>query len=323
MRSLVFDIETDDLKATKIWCMVAQDSDSGKIYKFAPHELESGLELLQSADELIGHNIIGFDVPVIKKLTGVDLTNKVLLDTLILSRLFNPVREGGHSLEMWGYRLNFPKIEFDSFESYTPEMLLYCERDVKLNTALLDALRKESKGFSKESVQLEHQIAPILKDQEEDGFEFDVEKASVLLSTLYKRMSEVEEEVHKTFLPRVVRERIIPQHNKDNSLSKLGLNIDTRKKTRLDQHEIVKFQEGTKQVERVYEEPFNLGSRKQIGQYLIEFGWKPKKLTKNGQPIVDERTLSRIKDIPEAQLIAEFLLTVSYTHLTLPTNREV
>ena len=97
MRSLVFDIETDDLKATKIWCMVAQDSDSGKIYKFAPHELESGLELLQSADELIGHNIIGFDVPVIKKLTGVDLTNKVLLDTLILSRLFNPVREGGHS----------------------------------------------------------------------------------------------------------------------------------------------------------------------------------------------------------------------------------
>jgi DNA polymerase-1 len=308
MRSLVFDIETDDLKATKIWCMVAQDSDSGKIYKFAPHELESGLELLQSADELIGHNIIGFDVPVIKKLTGVDLTNKVLLDTLILSRLFNPVREGGHSLEMWGYRLNFPKIEFDSFESYTPEMLLYCERDVKLNTALLDALRKESKGFSKESVQLEHQIAPILKDQEEDGFEFDVEKASVLLSTLYKRMSEVEEEVHKTFLPRVVRERIIPQHNKDNSLSKLGLNVDTRKKTRLDQHEIVKFQEGTKQVERVYEEPFNLGSRKQIGQYLIEFGWKPKKLTKNGQPIVDERTLSRIKDIPEAQLIAEFLL---------------
>ena len=84
MRSLVFDIETDDLKATKIWCMVAQDSDSGKIYKFAPHELESGLELLQSADELIGHNIIGFDVPVIKKLTGVDLTNKVLLDLSLI-----------------------------------------------------------------------------------------------------------------------------------------------------------------------------------------------------------------------------------------------
>ena len=53
MHRLVFDIETDDLKATKLWCIVAQDADSGKIYKFAPHELESGLELLKSADVLI------------------------------------------------------------------------------------------------------------------------------------------------------------------------------------------------------------------------------------------------------------------------------
>ena len=60
MLSLVFDIETDDIKATKVWCIVAQDSDSGQIYKFAPHQLESGLELLQKADTLIGHNIIGF-----------------------------------------------------------------------------------------------------------------------------------------------------------------------------------------------------------------------------------------------------------------------
>ena len=65
MLSLVFDIETDSLKPTKVWCIVAQDSDSSKIYKFAPHQLESGLELLQSADKLIGHNILGFDIPVI------------------------------------------------------------------------------------------------------------------------------------------------------------------------------------------------------------------------------------------------------------------
>ena len=106
MLKLVFDIETDDLKATKLWCIVAQDLDSNKIYRFAPHQLESGLELLKSANVLLGHNIIGFDIPVIKKLTGVDLSNKKVIDTLVLSRLFNPVREGGHSLEMWGYKLN-------------------------------------------------------------------------------------------------------------------------------------------------------------------------------------------------------------------------
>ena len=53
---------------------------------------------------------------------------------------------------------------------------------------------------------------------------------------------------------------------------------------------------------------FNLGSRKQIGEYLIDFGWKPKRFTPTGQPIVDESTLSKIKDIPEATLIAEYLL---------------
>ena len=46
MLSLVFDIETDAIKATKVWCIVAQDSDSGQIYKFAPHQLESGLTRL-------------------------------------------------------------------------------------------------------------------------------------------------------------------------------------------------------------------------------------------------------------------------------------
>ncbi len=308
MRSLVFDIETDDLKATKLWCMVAQDTDSGQTYKFAPHQLESGLELLQSADKLIGHNIIGFDIPVIKKLTGVDLTDKIIIDTLVLSRLFNPNREGGHSLEMWGYRLKFPKIDFEDFETYSPQMLKYCTRDVQVNKVLFDYLKRESKGFTKESVELEHIVADIIKVQEQNGFEFNKKESEKLLATLYKRMSEVETEVHETFKPKVMREEIIPQHNKNGSLSKLGLNIDTRKKVHLSLEEQIAFAEGEEVIVRTHEEPFNLGSRKQIGEYLQDFGWKPTKLTPTGQPVVDEKILSRIKDIPEAKLIAEFLL---------------
>jgi hypothetical protein len=53
---------------------------------------------------------------------------------------------------------------------------------------------------------------------------------------------------------------------------------------------------------------FNLGSRKQIGEYLISFGWEPKKFTPTGQPIVDEGTLKNITHIKEAKLIADFLL---------------
>ena len=53
---------------------------------------------------------------------------------------------------------------------------------------------------------------------------------------------------------------------------------------------------------------FNLGSRKQIGEYLTDFGWKPRRFTPTGQPIIDEGTLKKIDHIPEAKLIAEFLL---------------
>ena len=53
---------------------------------------------------------------------------------------------------------------------------------------------------------------------------------------------------------------------------------------------------------------FNLGSRKQIGEYLQEFGWKPKDFTSTGQPIIDEPTLKKIKGIPAALLIAEYLM---------------
>ena len=94
---LVFDIETDDLKATKVWCIVAQDVDTQEIFKYPPDKLDEGVKLLQSANKLIGHNIIGFDIPMIQKFFDVNLFDgKEILDTLVLSRLLNPTREGGH-----------------------------------------------------------------------------------------------------------------------------------------------------------------------------------------------------------------------------------
>jgi len=301
MLSLVFDVETDSLKPTKVWCIVAQDSDSGKVYKFAPHQLESGLELLKSADKLIGHNILGFDIPVIKKLLGVDLSSKILVDTLVLSRLFNPSREGGHSLAMWGYRLKYPKDNFEEFETYSPKMLSYCLRDVQINTLVLEDLTKESKGFSKESVALEHDVGLIMKDQEQNGFEFDEQQAEKLLSHLYKRMGEVETEVHKVFKPRWIDDKEVrPYIKKDGTLSKRGLTDEEYKK--IYSHQMYQPFMRRKLT------AFNLGSRKQIGEYLQDFGWKPKKRTPTGLPMVDEKTLSRIHNIPEAKLIAEYLL---------------
>ena len=105
---IVFDIECDSLKPTKIHCIVAKEL-YGKVYEFPPDKIEEGIKFLQDADTLIGHNIISYDIPAIKKLYDIDLSNKDIEDTLVMSRLFNPIRENGHSLKTWGYRVNFVK----------------------------------------------------------------------------------------------------------------------------------------------------------------------------------------------------------------------
>ena len=196
--NLIFDIETNGLlfeewfkdKETKelvltppantIWCIVAMDEDE-KIYSFEPGEIDKGIEFLKSADKLIGHNIIGFDIPIIKKLKGVDLYKSCeVLDTLVLSRLFNPSRGNSHSLKGWGDKLHYPKQEQPNFSKYSKEMLNYCIRDVKLNNKILSILRTESKGFSKESINIEHKVSKIVTQQEINGFLFDEKQASIL-----------------------------------------------------------------------------------------------------------------------------------------------
>ena len=298
---LVFDIETDDLKATKIHCLVAQDIDTNQLYKFPPNRLEEGYELLTKANRLIGHNIIGFDIPMVEKFGGVDLSNKPVVDTLVMSRLFNPVREGGHSLETWGYRIGFKKIEFDDYKNYSNEMLTYCTRDVQLNAVLFHKLREEGRGFDKEAVKLEQSVAEVIKQQEINGFKFDMQKAELLLAELRQKMQEAEDEVHKEFKPKLVDiKQVTPKKKKDGTLSKVGL-TDEEYQNILDTNNFKPFMRRKLQ-------DFNLGSRKQIGEYLIEFGWKPKRFTPTGQPIVDEKTLANIDNIPQAKLIAYYLL---------------
>ena len=88
MKSLVFDIETDGLDATKIWCLSTLDTENQQQHSYGPSELQEGLSALMDAETLIGHNIIGYDIPVIKNLTSIDLSDKKIVDTLVLSRLF-------------------------------------------------------------------------------------------------------------------------------------------------------------------------------------------------------------------------------------------
>jgi DNA polymerase I-like protein with 3'-5' exonuclease and polymerase domains len=296
---LIFDIETDDLDATKVWCIVAKELN-GKSYRFTPDEIEDGIKLLQDADTLIGHNIIGFDLPVLGNLYNFKYKGEII-DTLVMSRLYNPVRENGHSLKTWGYRLGIPKQEQPEFESYTPAMLNYCEQDVILNEAVYKYLLDEGTGFSKQSFDLEQKTASIIREQEKTGFYFDSQQAMTLLAQLSQNKADVEDEVQKTFKPKWVEDKmVLPYTNKNGELSKRGLTDD--------EYENILISGNREPFMRRKLVDFNLGSRKQIGEYLIDFGWKPEKFTPTGQPIVDEGTLKKITHIKEAKLIADYLL---------------
>ena len=296
---MIFDIETDDLNATKIWCIVAKEVD-GKSYRFTPDEIEDGIKLLEQADTLIGHNIIGFDLPVLEKLYNFKYSGKVI-DTLVMSRLYNPVRENGHSLKTWGYRLGVPKQEQPEFDNYTPVMLNYCEQDVILNEAVYKYLLDEGLGFSKQSLDLEHRTASIMREQEQTGFYFDSKQAMILLAELKQNMADVEDEVHNTFKPKWVEDKqVLPYTKKNGELSKRGLTDE--------EYESILASGNREPFMRKKLVEFNLGSRKQIGEYLIDFGWQPERFTPTGQPIVDEGTLKKITHIKEAKLIADYLL---------------
>jgi len=297
---IIFDIEADGLDPTIIHCIVAKEL-GGAVHTFDNMQIEEGIKFLENAEVLIGHNIIGYDIPVIQKLQGAKVTHK-LEDTLVMSRLFNPVRENGHSLKTWGWRVGMAKQDQpETFDEYTPAMLDYCVQDVKLNEVVYNYLLKEGKMFSEDSINLEHRVAKIMRQQEKNGFFFDTKKAMELLAELKDKQLQVEEEVHNTFKPKMIDDKLVtPYIRKDGELSKRGLTDD-------EYNNCIKTQ-NVKPFMRQKLVEFNLGSRKQIGEYLIDFGWKPERFTPTGQPIVDEGTLKKIEHIHEAKLIADFLL---------------
>ena len=107
-----------------------------------------------------------------------------------------------------------------------------------------------------------------MKQQEVNGFKFDEMGANLLLAELREQMQSIEDEVHKTFQPRLVDDKLVsPYVKKGWYFSKRGLTDDEYERC-LNTSDYRPF------MRQILQE-FNLGSRKQIGEYLTDFGWKP------------------------------------------------
>ena len=297
MTRLIFDIETNGLAPTKVWVIITKDIDTGVISSYVEGQWPTFNKAIAQAQEVIGHNIIGYDIPACERLLGTDFSACKITDTLVMSRLANPQREA-HSLGHWGEKLGYPKGDYSDWRHYTHDMLLYCEQDVNVNHEVYKALLKELDGFSADSLDLEHDVQNIIQQQIRNGWLLDQPKARDLVAELKEKAYDLEEEVQQVFipLPTFIKE-VSPKIKKDGSISVVGL------KFLGDQWEQV-----SGPFSRIDWPVFNLGSRQQIGRYLKYFGWKPTVFTETGHPIVSEDVLKNVKGIPEADLIASYLL---------------
>jgi DNA polymerase-1 len=293
---LIFDIETDGLQPTIIWVICA--IKDGKEVTIEMPTKDAMEQLLEGVTEVIGHNIIAYDIPAVEKLLGVSFNNIKITDTLVLSRLYNPSLEGGHSLGKWGERLKFPKGDYNDWTTLTPEMVGYCQQDCRVTERLYQVLIEKLAQFGDESIDLEHSVQNSIVKQIDNGWLLDQRRAFDLLAELQEKQNELEDMVRQVFIPLPTFLKVVkPKYKKDGNLSSVGLKFLGD----LWVHVVGDFS-------RVDFPEFNLGSRKQIGRYLQYFGWKPDKFTETGQPIVDEKVLENVTDIPEAQLIANYLL---------------
>lgn len=329
---LLFDIETDGIVATKVHSLVIKDADSGQRFSFANQPgympIAKGLELLMRADIIIGHNIIKYDLPTLKRLYEWFTPRGLVRDTLTISRLiWTEMKDddfrrrdrgsqlpstmiGDHNLKSWGYRLGVLKGIFNEtadWSVWTPAMQGYCEQDVEVTHALWKLIEKQQ--YSEQAIQLEHDFQEVIYLQEEWGFRFNEQEAGKLAATLLGRRDELTQQL-QAIVPARVTEMKTPAY----WIASNGFGEVARGETKTALTKTLKelgHKPKTVTIEpgpmKKKVEPFNPGSRDQAAAYLISTGWTPTKFTDTGKPQIDETTLDGI-DNPAAKLLLEYFV---------------
>ena len=320
-KRLVFDIEANGFLAevTRQHCHVNVDADTGELFDYADQPgytpIECALDALSQADEIIGHNIIKYDLPVLDKLHGwKPRAGQKITDTIIWTRLkFTELRDsdfkarqlaakngttypgyyvGSHALEAWGFRMGILKGQYGYLPNGEPDPLAwvgwnaemhdYMRQDGRVTLALLRKL--EATPTSPIALELEHRFATIIAMMERRGFAINRDEAQALYAELVKKRLVIGATLKDTFPPQVVEETFIPKVNNKSRGYVKGVPFTKR-------HTV----------------EFNPSSRQMIADRLKAKGWQPLEFTPSGQPKIDETILSKL-EYPEAKVLADHFL---------------
>ena len=301
---LVFDIETNGLlpDVNKIHCVASEDTVTGEKRVSNRNKMSDMLDhltMIQDAPEISGHNIIGYDIPVIQKMYPWFKPKGVIRDTLTMSSVIYPNMMdadyamsakrtwiapflfGRHSLESWGARLGCPKDDYkarckekgiDPWAEWNQDMEDYCVQDVTTNVTLYKKLA--AKKYSEECLELEHHTQTIIARQERHGFLFDVEAAGKLYGKLKLREQELFSVLEKQYPSWEIKlPDFIPKRNNKTKGYVAGVPVP-RSKTVV----------------------FNPSSNDHVAYVLQrDYKWKPQEYTKSGKVKVDAEILGALK----------------------------
>ena len=336
-RTLFFDIETNAINDWSTYsdlhtvhCLSIYDPMIPKMLTFHGESIERGLLELQKADRIVGHNVIDFDIPALKKLYGFSPPLIKVLDTLVVSRCvfpdlrnddfgrngFDKALVGSHSLKAWGHRMgSTTKLTYGeedgAFNEYNDEMRKYCERDVIVTQLLYDYLFKQNP--SKEMIAIEHWFKFVISLQERHGFKFDLDKADVLTAKLMGIRAKLTTDLQNQWKPTEVEMKspagwtlqIVSDDSVEVISRKTKSELKQELKSRGLKQTLVK--DAKKQGNAVKEIPFNPGSRKQIAERLIGLGYELPTENDGVSYKVDESVLRGI-DHPIAGDLLSYLL---------------
>lgn len=273
----VIDIETDALvDPSRIWVMCYENviTDEKGVLTDAS-SIKAWIDDHPKAI-FVGHNAIKFDVPIINRLTGTRIAVSRIVDTLVLSNLYNPILDGGHSLEAWGVRLKCPKGDFNEWDRFSDEMVTYCKQDVTLTKLMYKRLAAVLKkiGFSEKSCELQHKMTAIIRRQQQNGFAFDEKGAVELRMRIMGELEELKDRIYERFPP-----ELLPIRDYKGAIRKDG-SYSKQYVQHLEHFPKVEWLNRDAGTYRAFDwVEFNLASPPQRVEKLLALGWEPEEFT--------------------------------------------
>ena len=295
---IVLDVEANGLtNPTRIWCIVCKDIDTGTLHIFRnlqtdEAELQRFREFFKRVTLLVGHNLLGYDWPVISKLCDIlhDDIYSIACDTLVVSKLVDYSRKG-HSLEDYGLEFGYQKLKYTDFSTFREDIIPYCIRDVEITLKVyLKYLKVLRDPMFTKSLDLEHRFTEITNNLSTIGFKFNIAKAKVLLDKVLEELSYLDTKILLEYPKRtkLVRE-VYPKETKHGTISLSSIPLAIRKA------------EGNDLSAYSVDAPFSLlswhnfnpSSHKQLIEVLHQAGWSPVDKTDTHKDT--ERDVNRLK----------------------------